>query len=387
MSDQNRHMADCDMSDFSGSARVKRGGKRILQLFFFRCMTYLLSRFFDPESANRLTITALQRGLVAFRSGQSDPECLRVDLWGLPFPNPVGLAAGFDKNGRIPNQLLEAGFGFVEVGTVTPDPQVGSPRPRVFRLHADQAIINRMGFCNDGYHVVYDRLKTCPLRGISGVNIGAGKESADVVGDYVAGIAHFADLARYFTINISSPNTPGLRDWHMHDRLDRLLKNVLETRDDRAPGKAVLLKIAPDLSDDELKKIIDLAQSRNVDGLIISNTTISRPDDLQDKAKKMEAGGLSGRPLFSMSTRMLARAYLYSKGTLPLVGVGGVVDGKTAYQKILAGASLLQLYTGLCYHGPELIDVIKRELIASLHKDGFSHISEAVGCEAEKWSD
>lgn len=341
----------------------------------------------DPERAHALAIRTLALGLYPRQEGP-DPAALRVPAFGLDFSNPVGVAAGLDKNGEVADALLGAGFGFAEVGTVTPRAQPGNPRPRLFRLTGDRAVINRLGFNNAGHAAMLARLKARRRGGIVGVNIGANKDSADRVADYCAGIAAFAPVADYFTVNVSSPNTPGLRDLQARDALDALLAGVLAARDTAAaPRRPVLLKLAPDLSDDGLKDAVEVALARGIDGLIISNTTIDRPAGLRERALAREAGGLSGRPLFAPSTRCLARVWRLTGGAVPLVGVGGIDSGETAYAKIRAGACLVQLYTGLIFAGIGLVARIKRDLAALLARDGFAGVAEAVGRDAGKWLD
>jgi dihydroorotate dehydrogenase len=333
----------------------------------------------DPETAHELALAALRLGLHP-RDGAPERASLRVSAWGLDFPNPVGIAAGFDKNAEAPGALLAMGFGFVEVGTVTPRPQPGNPRPRVFRLAGDGALINRLGFNSDGHDRVRARLEARARPGIVGVNIGANKESEDPAGDYVLGARAFAGLADYLTVNISSPNTPGLRGLQDEGALGRLLDRVTgELGDGVRPP--LLVKIAPDLDDAALARIIETAVEKGVDGLIVSNTTVAR-EGVSDRALAAQAGGLSGRPLFAMSTRMLARAHVMSAGRLALVGVGGVSSGADAFAKIKAGASLVQLYTAMVFEGPSIAMRIKRELARLVEREGFSSVSDAVGCDA-----
>ncbi len=325
-----------------------------------------------------------------------DDRRLSVKAFGLDFANPLGLAAGFDKNGEAIGAILALGFGFAEVGTITPLPQSGNPRPRLFRLEEDQAVINRFGFNSDGVAVVAARLerrwkKTLPQRkmGVLGVNIGANKDSADRAADYVRGILALAAVADYFTVNVSSPNTPGLRDLQQSAALDDLLARVIAARDEKAEicgRKPVLLKIAPDLSLGELDQIASCAKARKVDGLIISNTTLSRPPGLRDARTAKEQGGLSGRPLFSLSTQMLAAAYLRVEGQFPLIGAGGVDSAARAFAKIEAGASLVQLYSSLVYKGLGLPAAIKRGLLEALERKPYRRLAEAVGAAARDWA-
>ncbi len=333
----------------------------------------------EPERAHRLTILALKFG-AGPRQRIADPASLGVDLWGLHFPNPVGIAAGFDKNGEVPDAMLAMGMGFAEVGTVTPRPQSGNPRPRVFRLEAERAVINRLGFNNEGHDALKRRLVARRGRpGIVGVNIGANKDAADRVADYQAGIEAFEGIASYFTVNISSPNTPGLRALQSKDELEGLISRVLKARKGRTP---VLLKIAPDLTTPELADIAAVALEKHLDGLIVSNTTIRR-EGLVSGPQAHEQGGLSGKPLFALSTEVLREVYRLTDGRIPIVGVGGISSGADAYAKIRAGASLVQLYSALTYEGPALVARIKRELAASLAADGFAHVADAVGIDAK----
>jgi len=333
----------------------------------------------DPETAHELALAALRLGLYP-RDREPHRQSLRVSALGLDFPHPVGMAAGFDKNGEVPGALLAMGFGFVEIGTVTPRPQPGNPRPRVFRLAEDGALINRLGFNSDGHDLVRARLETHARQGIVGVNIGANKESDDPAGDYVLGARAFAELADYLTVNISSPNTPGLRGLQDEGALGRLLDRV--TAELGAGARPPLLvKIAPDLDDAALARIVETAVEKGVDGLIVSNTTVTR-EGVTDRALAAQAGGLSGRPLLAMSTRMLARAHVMSAGRLALVGVGGVGSGADAFAKIKAGACLVQLYTAMVFEGPSIAMRIKRELARLVEREGLSSLSDAVGCDA-----
>lgn len=315
----------------------------------------------DPESAHNATLLALQCAWLP-QPPRDDPR-LRVRAFGLDFPNPIGLAAGFDKDGVAPDNLLALGFGFVEIGTVTPRPQSGNPRPRLFRLDRDRGVINRLGFNSAGHARTHANLSRRRMGGIVGVNLGANKDSADRIADYVSGIEAFADLASYFTINVSSPNTPGLRDLQQAAALDELLSGVLDARDRAPHRRPLLLKIAPDLSLGELDDIVRVARARDIDGMIVSNTTISRPASLASSQAK-ESGGLSGRPLFDLSTRMLTETFQRVEGQFPLIGVGGIDGPEAALAKLDAGATLVQLYSALVLDGPELIARIKRGLLA-----------------------
>ncbi|MEJ2374764.1 MAG: quinone-dependent dihydroorotate dehydrogenase [Pseudolabrys sp.] len=346
-----------------------------------------LMRALDPEDAHGLAIKAL-RFMPLVRAPVDPPE-LKTRAFGLNFPNPVGLAAGFDKNAQVPDALLRLGFGFVEVGTVTPRPQAGNPRPRLFRLDADEGVINRLGFNNDGAPSVLARLaaraKEGGAAGVVGVNIGANRDSADRAEDYVRLIETFSPVAAYFTINISSPNTPGLRDLQQAEALDDLLARVVDARERVRPRSGptpVLLKIAPDLSLSELDDVVGVARKNGVDGMIVANTTIARPASLRDLEKAREQGGLSGRPLFKLSTRVLAETFVRAEGAFPLIGVGGIDSGPTAIAKIKAGATLLQLYTGLVYRGIGLLSEIKGDLAAALRRGHRNSLASMVGVDA-----
>ncbi len=336
----------------------------------------------DAETAHHLALRALMLGLSPIRVPAPDPR-LRQHLLGLDFINPIGLAAGLDKNGEAADGLLALGFGFVEVGSVTPQPQAGNPRPRLFRLPADRALINRLGFNNDGHQRVHGRLAARRPRGIVGVNVGANKTSTDRVADYVAGVTRFADVADYLVLNVSSPNTPGLRDLQEKTALTSLLAAVTAARDAAPRRVPLLLKIAPDLDDDALADIADAALASGIDGMIVANTTLAR-DGLADGALAREAGGLSGRPLFKRSTAILAKLRRRVGRNLVLVGTGGVDSAEAAFTKIAAGANLVQLYTGLIYEGPGLPAAILRELPRLLERRGFAAIGDAVGSEADR---
>ncbi len=327
----------------------------------------------DPERAHALTLAALRTGLGP-RAPADDP-ILATTLAGLALPNPIGLAAGFDKNAEVPDAMLRLGFGFVETGTVTPLPQGGNPQPRVFRLAADDAVVNRLGFNNAGLTAHVERLRRRQPRGIVGVNIGANKDSADRIGDYVTGLTAVAPHASYVTVNISSPNTPGLRGLQTAAALAELLDRLGAV----TCGKPVFVKVAPDLSGDEITAVVEVALSSNIAGLIVSNTTLARPALRSDAAH--EAGGLSGAPLFAPSTEILRAFAGATGGKLALIGVGGIASGADAYAKLRAGASAVQLYTGLIYHGPALVARIKTELAALLRRDGFSAVADAVGVD------
>jgi dihydroorotate dehydrogenase len=350
----------------------------------FDALSLPLLRWIDAEDAHRLAIHGLK--FLPPIKPRTDDAKLAVRAFGLNFPNPVGMAAGFDKNAEVPDALLRLGFGFVEIGTVTPKPQSGNPRPRLFRLERDEAVVNRMGFNNDGADAVLRRLASrANLGGIVGVNVGANKDSLDRVDDYVKLIETFAPVASYFTVNVSSPNTPGLRNMQQGHILDDLLSKVIDARErvrERAGDSPVLLKIAPDLSLAELDEVVHVARSRRVDGMIVANTTVARPTTLREASRAKEQGGLSGRPLFRLSTRMVAETYVRVEGAFPLVGVGGIDSGGAALTKIRAGASLVQLYSPLVYKGLGVVEDIKRDLAATLLRTDHESLSEIVGADA-----
>ncbi|XP_022878761.1 dihydroorotate dehydrogenase (quinone), mitochondrial-like isoform X1 [Olea europaea var. sylvestris] len=367
--------------------------------------------FLDPEVAHRLAVSAAARGWVPIEK-RPDPSILELQVWGRRFSNPLGLSAGFDKNAEAVEGLLGLGFGFVEVGSVTPVPQEGNPKPRIFRLPKEGAIINRCGFNSEGIVVVAKRLgaqhgkrkletsstassavdevvhggKAGP--GILGVNLGKNKTSEDAAADYVQGVHTLSQYADYLVINISSPNTPGLRQLQGRKQLKDLVKKVQAARDEMQWGEEgpppLLVKIAPDLSKQDLEDIAAVALVLRVDGLIISNTTIQRPDLVSENPVSQEAGGLSGKPLFDLSTNILKDVYILTKGKIPLIGCGGISSGEDAYVKIRAGATLVQLYTAFAYGGPALIPKIKAELAQCLERDGYKSIYQAVGADCRQ---
>jgi len=351
----------------------------------------------DPEDAHRLAIRMLQ--FAPLPPAARDDKRLAMRVFGLNFPNQIGIAAGFDKNAEVPDALFRLGFGFVEVGTITPQPQGGNPRPRLFRLDADEGVINRLGFNSEGAEAVLRRLAArahtpslpSPASGggwgggIVGINVGANKDTTDRIADYVNLIERFAPVASYVTINISSPNTPGLRNMQQAAVLDELLARVIDARERVAPKAGptpVLLKIAPDLSLPDLDDVVGIARARRVDGMIVGNTTVTRPPSLRDVKTAEEAGGLSGRPLLPLATRMLAETYVRVEGVFPLVGAGGIDSGESALAKIRAGASLIQLYSALVFRGLGLIAEIKAALLAALERDGQSSLADYVGADA-----
>jgi len=337
-----------------------------------------LLRQLDPETAHAMTLKTLAHLAPRAPPPAGDPR-LRIKAFGLDFPNPIGLAAGFDKNAEVPRAMLGLGFGFVEVGSITPQPQSGNPRPRIFRLDEDRAVVNRLGFNNQGLDAAKRRLQhLAAASGIVGVNIGANKDATNRVADYVRGLSELGPFASYVTVNISSPNTPGLRGLQDRAELETLIAKLLDARAKLPKPVPLVVKIAPDLDDAALSDIAAIALATKIDGLVVSNTTIARPSSLKS-AKAREVGGLSGAPLFALSTEVLRRMYRLTEGKLTLIGVGGIASGADAYAKIRAGATLVQLYTALTFEGPGLVTRITRELIAQLERDGFTSISQAVG--------
>lgn len=338
----------------------------------------------EPETAHNTLISAMKRGLVRSCSMIEDPA-LESELWGLKFPNPVGLSAGFDKNAEVIDASLKLGFGFVEAGTVTPQPQQGNPRPRVFRDPANEAVINRMGFPNGGMHRFKDNLekflsKKPRPRGIVGLNIGMNKTQKEPVKDYAALIKMLAPMADYLTVNISSPNTPGLRNLQSREVLTEMI-GVLQDELAKTCGShppPLLVKLAPDLTEEQQEELAQTALDTGIDGLILTNTTLARPEFLPE-GFRAEAGGLSGRPLTAASTQIVHNFYALTKGKIPLIGVGGVSSGQDAYDKIKAGASLVQAYSAMVFQGPALAGRINAELLELLKADGYNNISEAIG--------
>jgi dihydroorotate dehydrogenase len=351
-------------------------------LFDYYAWVGPLIRMSEPERAHRLTIRALRTGLLPGTVPSDDP-ILATRLWDLRFANPIGLAAGFDKNAEVPDAMLALGFGFVEIGTVTPEPQLGNPRPRLFRLPEDGAVINRMGFNNEGIAAVARRLarrRESGRAGLVGGNVGPNKGVADPVAACAAAVGRLCGAVDYLVVNVSSPNTPGLRSLQHGEQLARLLDAAREARDATGSSTPLLVKVAPDLSGEERAEIAEVALRAGIDGLVATNTTISRPKNLLGRDRG-EAGGLSGVPLFELSTQVLADFYRLTGGKLPLIGVGGIASGAQAYAKIRCGASLLQLYTALVYQGPALVGRIARELAGLLRRDGFTSVADAVGAD------
>lgn len=344
----------------------------------------------DPETAHGLSVAALRAGLASPAGRAVADRRLEVTVAGLAFPNPLGLAAGYDKNAEVPDAILGLGFGFAEVGTVTPRPQPGNPKPRIFRLPAQEGVINRLGFNNEGHAAALARLQARAGRpGIVGVNIGANKDSADFPGDYVEGIGTFWDVASYFTANISSPNTPGLRNLQGAEALSELLRRVLGRRDELAGSsglrKPVFLKIAPDLDERQMDGIAGVAAGSGLDGLIVSNTTVTR-SGVEGAVNAGETGGLSGRPLFERSTVVLARMRQRLGAGFPIIGVGGIDGPQAAIAKLEAGADLLQLYTGMIWRGPGLANAVLRGLVAELDRRSISGVRALSGTKTGEWA-
>ena len=353
----------------------------ILRVDSYRFLGPLL-RLLDPEKAHDLTLWALERGLSGSHPSENDPA-LAITLWNRSFDSPIGLAAGFDKNAAVVGPAFGLGFGFVEIGSVTPRPQPGNPKPRIFRLPEDRGVINRLGFNNLGSDAAAEHLRKWrkdPLPGPLGVNLGKNRDTETALDDYVAGVRALGGFADYLVINVSSPNTPGLRALQGRAELDALVGAVQSAVRDEFGENAppLILKIAPDLTEEDMKDIAEVALERALDGLSVSNTTITRPDSLSGRFRE-ETGGLSGRPLFNLSTRILGDVYRLTEGRIPLIGVGGVGSGADAYAKIRAGASLVQLYSALVYEGPGLILRIKRDLAQLLRRDGYETVADAVG--------
>ena len=333
----------------------------------------------DPETAHDFAIRSLKFNPFPKSMFEvEDEQMLNIELLGKQFPNPIGLAAGFDKSAEVYNSLLKLGFGFVEVGTVTPLKQFGNPKPRMFRLENDHALINRLGFNNDGIQTIKDRIKSDKKKGILGVNIGPNKETKDQKNDFCLGLKNFFDIADYITINISSPNTEGLRDFHDQEKLKDLLFVLNKIKKDNKTNIPLLLKISPDINNSHIPEIVDAAIKNNISAVVLTNTTSSNRDNLTSEFKE-EEGGLSGAPLCQISTEMIKKFYKELNKKIPIIGVGGVNSGKSAYEKIKAGASLLQLYTGFVYRGPSAAKDIKKELIEILKSEGIKNIKEIIG--------
>ena len=335
----------------------------------------------DPEIAHDFAIKSLKFNPFPRKMFEvEDEQMLKIELLGKKFPNPIGLAAGFDKSAEAYNSLLRLGFGFVEIGTVTPLKQFGNPKPRIFRLENDQALINRLGFNNDGIEIIKNRIKSEGKTGIIGINIGPNKKTKDQKNDFCLGLKNFFDIADYVTVNISSPNTEGLRNFHEQEQLKDLLLALNKIKKDYKTNISLLLKISPDIKEKDIPEIVDVATKNNISAIVLTNTTDSNRNNLKSESKN-EEGGLSGEPLQQISTNMIKKFYKQLDGKIPIIGVGGISSGKSAYEKIIAGASLLQIYTGFVYKGPSIAKDIKKELIQILKTEGISNIKEAVGAD------
>ncbi len=333
----------------------------------------------DPEKAHELAIKSLKYNFLPGNLfSVENEEILKTTLFGKEIANPIGLAAGFDKSAEVYNEIFKLGFGFVEVGTVTPREQYGNEKPRIFRLEKDRALINRLGFNNDGSEVIKKRIENNVPNGLLGINIGPNKDSPDMINDFLECAEIFFPLGDYITINISSPNTKGLREFHKSDHLKELLSKIDDIRKKSNFNKSFLLKISPDLEDSFVNNIIELILQHNIDGLILTNTTNQNRENLLDKSKS-ESGGLSGKPLRNLSTELIKKFYIHLKGKIPIIGVGGVDSGKSAFEKLAAGASAIQLYTGMVYKGPTIVKEIKNELIDTMKEKGFKNIKDIVG--------
>ena len=336
----------------------------------------------DPEAAHDLAIKSLKLNILPKSIfNVEDEEILETNLFNERIPNPIGLAAGFDKSAEVYNSLFKLGYGFVEVGTVTPKRQLGNPKPRIFRLEKDEALINRLGFNNDGSEIISNRISGNLPGGFLGINIGPNKDTKNKAEDYYLCLSRLSTFAGYLTINISSPNTEGLRDFHDEQELDKLLKGINKIKKESSISKPIVVKLSPDIKDDEINKIIELIKKHKIDGVIVSNTTDRNRENLSD-INKNEKGGLSGQPLKNLSTALIKKIFKVTKGKIQIIGVGGVDSGKSAYEKICAGANAVQLYTGMVYKGPGVVKAIKRELISILKKENIKNISEAVGINA-----
>ncbi|KAL0118169.1 hypothetical protein PUN28_009083 [Cardiocondyla obscurior] len=352
---------------------------------FYTDVAMPVVQLINPEIAHNLAVKALKYGLVP-KQRTEDSKLLKTTMLGLEFSNPIGMAAGFDKQGEAVEGLHKIGFGFVEIGSVTPKPQSGNSKPRVFRLPEDRAVINRYGFNSDGHDIVWERLKKLKnenFHGVLGVNLGKNKETKDPIQDYIDGIKRFIDVADYFVINVSSPNTPGLRSLQDKNNLKELLTRINAARESMGSKQPLFLKLAPDLLDLERQDVADviLNKKSRVDGLILCNTTVTRPNLIN--SNKQENGGLSGAPLTDLSTAMISDMYKRTHGSIPIIGVGGIFSGADVYDKIKAGASLVQLYTSYIYNGPPLVGKIKRELCEILETNGYTSVTDAIGKDAK----
>ena len=333
----------------------------------------------DPEAAHDLAIKSLKFNPLPRKMFEvEDEKMLNIQLLGQNFPNPIGLAAGFDKSAEVYNSIIKLGFGFVEVGTVTPLKQFGNPKPRIFRLENDGALINRLGFNNDGMKLIKSRINSEGKKGILGINIGPNKDTKNQKDDFCLCLKYFFDIADYITVNISSPNTERLRNFHEEEKLKELLVALNKIKKDNKSNIPLLLKVSPDINEDDIPEIIDVVTKNNISAIVLTNTTNGNRDNLKNKAKN-EQGGLSGEPLQQISTNMIKKFYKLLNGRIPIIGVGGVNSGQSAYEKIIAGASLLQLYTGFVYRGPSTAKDIKKELIQILKSEGIKNIKDVIG--------
>ena len=333
----------------------------------------------DPEKAHELAVKSLKYNFLPENLfSVKNEEILKTTLFEKEIKNPIGLAAGFDKSAEVYNEIFKLGFGFVEVGTVTPRQQYGNEKPRIFRLERDRALINRLGFNNDGSEVIKKRIENNLPNGLFGINIGPNKDTQDMVNDFLECAKTFFPLGDYITINISSPNTKGLREFHKSEHLKELLSKIDQIRNKSNFNKSFLLKISPDIEDSFTQNIVELILQYNIDGLILTNTTNGNRENLLDNKKK-ESGGLSGKPLQDLSTELIKKFYTHLNGKIPIIGVGGVDSGKSAFEKLAAGASAIQLYTGMIYKGPTIVKEIKKELIDIMKSKGFKNIKEIVG--------
>ena len=336
----------------------------------------------DPETAHDLAINSLKLNVLPKNIFQVDnEEVLKTKLFNEILPNPIGLAAGFDKSAEVYNSLFKLGYGFVEVGTVTPRRQLGNPKPRIFRLEKDQALINRLGFNNHGSEIVSKRISENYPNGFLGINIGPNKDTKKKEEDYYLCLSRLSSYAGYLTINISSPNTEGIRDFHNQQELEKLLTGINKIKMEKNITKPIAIKLSPDLDNSQISKVIELISKFKIDGIVLSNTTNSNRENLSDKQKN-EKGGLSGQPLKNLSTNLIKKFYKETKGKIQIIGVGGVDSGKSAFEKISAGANAVQLYTGMVYKGPGVVKEMKKELISILKKENLRNISEAVGINA-----
>ena len=336
----------------------------------------------DPEAAHDLAIKSLKANILPKSFFDVEGEkLLETDLFNMKLPNPIGLAAGFDKSAEVYNSLFKFGFGFIEVGTVTPKRQLGNPKPRIFRLEKDQALINRLGFNNHGSELISKRISNNRPDGILGINIGPNKDTKNKEDDYFTCLATLAIYSNYITINISSPNTEGLRNFHDQSEMEKLLVGLNKIKKDKKLDQPIAIKLSPDIDDSDVSRIVELIKRYSIQGIIISNTTDSNRDNLSD-VKKNEVGGLSGQPLKDISTNLIKKFYKDTKGKIKIIGVGGVDSGQSAFEKIAAGADAVQLYTGMVYKGPGIVKDIKKELISILKKENFENISQAIGINA-----